>query len=76
MLVEDIAMEVYSICRERLNNTKKCLELIAKEIILDQEAIKDTILEDKIRRYRESCRGLEDLAKYVQEKYIDARWKI
>jgi len=74
MLVEDVAMEVYEICRERLNSTKKCIELINKNII-KVENLSDPILEEKVRKYRQSYKGLEDLSKYVHDKIIQSKWK-
>lgn len=70
MLVEELALEIYTICRERSNSTAQCLGLISKNVINDIMAISDTVLEDKIRKYRETYKGLEDLSKYVYEQYF------
>lgn len=75
MLVEDIALEVYMICRNRNNSTKTCLTLICKDLIKNESEISDSILEDKIRKYRETYKELEELSKYVYEKIIQNTWK-
>ncbi len=73
--VEDIALEVYAICRERTNSTKECLDLIAKKVIKSDSLMDDSILEDKIQKYRRTYKGLEDLSKYVYEKVFQTDWK-
>lgn len=66
--VEDIAQEVYAICRERTNTSKECLELITRNIIGKQDLVNDEQLERLVRKYRETYKGLQELSEYVKQK--------
>lgn len=69
---EEIAQEVYFICRKSGYTLKECLEIIAKNLLNDIAYVNDEDLEKGVRKYRESYTGLQKLVDLISNKRISA----
>ena len=63
--VEELAHDVYAICRDRKNNLKDCFLIISRDLIEDIEYQSNEQLETQVRKYRESYKKLSELTQLV-----------
>ncbi len=73
MTIEELAHEIYDICRDSRNNFRECMSLISANLIGNNSYINNEILQRQVRTYRERRQGLSELAQLVFNLKQEAR---